>query len=196
MFDQLIGEKVKIVPMEKKHVQGLYEIAVEQDVWNHLPKNVQTINDMQSFVEKALEGKESKKEFPFVVLSHNEQIIGSTRFLNISNTNKSLEIGWTWYSPSVWGTNTNTECKYLLLKHCFETMNLIRIQFKTDEQNIRSQKAIEKLGAVKEGILRNHMVRANGTYRNSVYYSIIDSEWRAVKTRLEDILEYSHKALR
>lgn len=196
MFDQLIGEKVKIVPMEKKHVQGLYEIAVEQDVWNHLPKNVQTINDMQSFVEKALEGKESKKEFPFVVLSHNEQIIGSTRFLDISNTNKSLEIGWTWYSPSVWGTNTNTECKYLLLKHCFETMNLIRIQFKTDEQNIRSQKAIEKLGAVKEGILRNHMVRANGTYRNSVYYSIIDSEWRAVKTRLEDILEYSHKALR
>ncbi len=196
MFDQLIGEKVKIVPMEKKHVQGLYEIAVEQDVWNHLPENVQTINDMQSFVEKALEGKESKKEFPFVVLSHNEQIIGSTRFLDISNTNKSLEIGWTWYSPSVWGTNTNTECKYLLLKHCFETMNLIRIQFKTDEQNIRSQKAIEKLGAVKEGILRNHMVRANGTYRNSVYYSIIDSEWRAVKTRLEDILEYSHKALR
>ncbi|PWU67273.1 GNAT family N-acetyltransferase [Gracilibacillus dipsosauri] len=189
MFDQLIGEKVKIVPMEKKHVQGLYEIAVEQDVWNHLPKNVQTINDMQSFVEKALEGKESKKEFPFVVLSHNKQIIGSTRFLNISNTNKSLEIGWTWYSPAVWGTNTNTECKYLLLKHCFETMNLIRIQFKTDEQNIRSQKAIEKLGAVKEGILRNHMVRANGTYRNSVYYSIIDSEWRAVKTRLEDILE-------
>lgn len=75
-------------------------------------------------------------------------------------------------------------------------MNLIRIQFKTDEQNIRSQKAIEKLGAVKEGILRNHMVRANGTYRNSVYYSIIDSEWRAVKNRLEDILEYSHKALR
>src|SRR5690554_4047762 len=113
MFDQLIGEKVKIVPMEKKHVQGLYEIAVEQDVWNHLTKNVQTINDMQSFVEKVLEGKESKKEFPFVVLSHNEQIIGSTRFLNISNTNKSLEIGWTWYSPSVWGTNTNTECKYL-----------------------------------------------------------------------------------
>ncbi len=196
MFDQLIGEKVKIVPMEKKHVQGLYEIAVEQDVWNHLPENVQTINDMQSFVEKALEGKESKKEFPFVVLSHNEQIIGSTRFLNISNTNKSLEIGWTWYSPSVWGTNTNTECKYLLLKHCFETMNLIRIQFKTDEQNIRSQKAIEKLGAVKEGILRNHMVRANGTYRNSVYYSIIDSEWSDVKNRLEDILEYSHKALR
>ncbi len=140
-------------------------------------------------MEKALEGKESKKEFPFVVLSHNEQIIGSTRFLDISNTNKSLEIGWTWYSPAVWGTNTNTECKYLLLKHCFETMNLIRIQFKTDEQNIRSQKAIEKLGAVKEGILRNHMVRANGTYRNSVYYSIIDSEWRAVKTRLEDILE-------
>ncbi|QGH33710.1 GNAT family N-acetyltransferase [Gracilibacillus salitolerans] len=192
MFDELVGEKVRIVPMESHHIQGLYDIANEERIWNHLPRNIQTITDMMSFVEEALEGKESGREFPFVVLRRdNEKIIGSTRFLDISNTNKSLEIGWTWYTPSVWGTHTNTECKYLLLKYCFETLKLIRVQFKTDEQNVRSQKAIEKIGAVKEGILRNQMIRKNGTYRNSIFYSIIEQEWEAVKNKLDNILRNS-----
>ncbi len=192
MFDELVGEKVRIVPMESHHIQGLYDIANEERIWNHLPRNIQTITDMMSFVEEALEGKGSGREFPFVVLRRdNEKIIGSTRFLDISNTNKSLEIGWTWYTPSVWGTHTNAECKYLLLKYCFETLKLIRVQFKTDEQNVRSQKAIEKIGAVKEGILRNQMIRKNGTYRNSIFYSIIEQEWEAVKNKLDNILRNS-----
>jgi RimJ/RimL family protein N-acetyltransferase len=194
MFDQLVGEKVRIVPMERHHIQGLYEIAKEEVIWNHLPEIIQTIDDMKSFVEDALERREYGKDFPLVVLSRdNDRIIGSTRFLDISSVNKSLEIGWTWYTPSVWGTHTNTECKYLLLNYCFETLKLIRVQFKTDEQNVRSQKAIEKIGGVKEGILRNHMIRKDGSFRNSVYYSVIESDWKSIKNKLDNILRDSQK---
>lgn len=190
MFDELAGEKIRIVPMERHHIQGLYEIGDDKVIWSHLPKTIYTLNDMKSFVEEALYKKETGIEFPFVVLLRdNDKIIGSTRFLDISNLNKSLEIGWTWYAPSVWGTHINTECKYLLLKYCFETLKLVRVQFKTDERNVRSQKAIEKIGGVKEGILRNHMIRKDGTLRNSVFYSIIESDWVSVKNKLEDLLK-------
>ncbi|USK62266.1 GNAT family N-acetyltransferase [Peribacillus asahii] len=194
MFDELVGEKVRIVPMEEHHIQGLYEIGNDKMIWSHLPKTIQTLNDMKSLVEEALENKESGKEFPFVILLRdNDRIIGSTRFLDISNPNKSLEIGWTWYTSTVWGTHTNTECKYLLLKYCFETLKLIRVQFKTDERNVRSQKAIEKIGGMKEGILRNHMIRKDGTFRNSVFYSVIESDWVSVKNKLDNILRNSQK---
>nr|WP_275896245.1 GNAT family protein [Paraliobacillus sediminis] len=189
MFDELVGEKVRIVPMEKHHIQGLYGIGNDPMIWGHLPITIQTENDMKFFVEDALENKNSGREFPFVViLCNSNKIVGSTRFLNISHPNKSLEIGWTWYSPTVWGTHVNIECKYLLLKFCFETLKLIRVQFKTDERNIRSQKAIEKIGGVKEGILRNHMIREDKTYRNSVFYSVIENDWELVKKKLEGIL--------
>ncbi|MDL4839438.1 GNAT family N-acetyltransferase [Aquibacillus rhizosphaerae] len=189
MFDELVGEKVRIVPMERCHIQGLYENGNEKMIWSHLPKTIHTENDMKSFVEEALRNKNSGKEFPFVVLLRdNNSIVGSTRFLDISHLNKSLEIGWTWYSPSVWGTHINIECKYVLLKYCFETLKLIRVQLKTDERNVRSQKAIEKIGGVKEGILRNHMIREDGTFRNSVYYSVIQNDWELVKNRLESLL--------
>ena len=189
MFDELVGEKVRIVPLEKSHIQGLYEIGNNGMIWSHLPKTIYTLQDMRSFVEEALTKKDSGIELPFVVLLRdNNKIIGSTRFLDISNLNRSLEIGWTWYSPAVWGTHINTECKYLLLKYCFETLNFIRVQFKTDERNVRSQKAIEKIGGVKEGILRNHMIRKDGTFRNSVFYSVIESDWAFVKSKLENIL--------
>lgn len=188
-LDELIGKHVRIVPMERNHIKDLYDIGYIEDIWTHLPKTIQTLNDMESFVEEALENKESGKEFPFVILLHDGKIIGTTRFLEISNKNKSLEIGWTWLTPSVWGTHINTECKYLLLKYCFEIMKIIRVQIKTDEQNVRSQKAIERIGGIKEGILRNHMIRKDGSYRNSVFYSVIDRDWKAVKQKLETILD-------
>ncbi|TXC79018.1 GNAT family N-acetyltransferase [Metabacillus litoralis] len=196
MFDELVGEKIRIVPMDKDHIQGLYEIGNDKIIWSHLPKAIYTLNDMKSFVEEALCKKETGMEFPFVVLLRdNDKIIGSTRFLDISTQNKSLEIGWTWYTPSVWGTHINTECKYLLLKYCFESLKLIRVQFKTDERNVRSQKAIEKIGGVKEGVLRNHMIRKDGTFRNSVFYSVIESDWVSVKNKLANILEIPQKQM-
>lgn len=116
------------------------------------------------------------------------QIIGSTRFLDIDYQQKRLEIGFTWITPTKWRTPINTECKYLLLKYAFEQLSVNRVQIKTDHENKRSQAAIERLGAKKEGILRNHMIRSNGTIRNTVVYSIIDSEWSDVKLRLEGLL--------
>ncbi|MCI2256387.1 GNAT family N-acetyltransferase [Domibacillus sp. PGB-M46] len=97
----------------------------------------------------------------------------------ISPAHKSPKVGWTWFHPSVWGTPVNKECKHLLLRYCFHELGIIRIQLKTDHRNIRSQKAIERLGAGKEGILRNHMIRGDGSYRHSVFSSIIASEWPA-----------------
>ncbi|MBN6189192.1 GNAT family N-acetyltransferase [Aneurinibacillus sp. BA2021] len=117
-----------------------------------------------------------------------EKVVGSSRFLNISPSNRTLEIGWTWYSPEVWRTRMNTECKYLLLRHCFEVLSTIRVEFKTDSRNLRSQRAIERLGAVKEGVRRNHRILPDGYIRDSVYYSVIPQEWETVKARLQHLL--------
>ncbi|WP_342045276.1 GNAT family N-acetyltransferase [Bacillus sp. OTU530] len=190
LFDELRGDLVRIVPMERYHVQGLYESGKERDIWTHLPRGMNTLADMQSFVEEALKRKRLGEEFPFVILlRENNKVLGTTRFLGISRPNKSVEIGWTWLNPSVWGTNINTECKYLLLEYCFETLGIIRVQFKTDERNLRSQKAIERIGGVKEGVLRNHMIRQDGSYRNSVFYSIIEQDWATTKAKIKNYLE-------
>ncbi|ASB68846.1 GNAT family N-acetyltransferase [Bacillus subtilis] len=188
---ELTGELIRVVPMDKSHIQGLYEAAKDENIWAHLPKTITTLHDMEAFVEEALQTKESGTEFPFVII-HREtgKIVGTTRFLYMSSASRSLEIGWTWFHPPVWGTSVNTECKYLLLQYCYEQLNTIRVQF---ERNIRSQKAIERLGAVKEGILRNQMIRKDGTFRNSVFYSIIDSEWPSVKQHLERRLRLPEK---
>ncbi|CAI6241227.1 GNAT family N-acetyltransferase [Bacillus subtilis] len=191
---ELTGELIRVVPMDKSHIQGLYEAAKDENIWAHLPKTITTLHDMEAFVEEALQTKECGTEFPFVII-HREsgKIVGTTRFLYMSSASRSLEIGWTWFHPSVWGTSVNSECKYLLLQYCFERLNTIRVQFKTDERNIRSQKAIERLGAVKEGILRNQMIRKDGTFRNSVFYSLIDRDWPSVKLHLERRLQLPEK---
>jgi RimJ/RimL family protein N-acetyltransferase len=116
-------------------------------------------------------------------------VAGATRYLNIMPKDRGLEVGGTWYGLDFQRTPVNTECKYLLLTHAFETLNCIRVQIKTDSRNVRSQKAIERIGAVKEGILRNHMILPSGHYRHSVFYSIIDSEWEKVKKNLEAMLD-------
>ncbi|MEC1430346.1 GNAT family N-acetyltransferase [Bacillus subtilis] len=191
---ELTGELIRVVPIDKSHIQGLYEAANDENIWTHLPKTITTLRGMEAFVEEALQTKETGTEFPFVIIHRKAgKMVGTTRFLYMSSASRSLEIGWTWFHPSVWGTSVNTECKYLLLQYCFEQLKTIRVQFKTDERNIRSQKAIERLGAVKEGILRNQMIRKDGTFRNSVFYSIIDSEWPSVKQHLERRLQLSEK---
>ncbi|AEP89931.1 acetyltransferase, gnat family [Bacillus subtilis subsp. subtilis str. RO-NN-1] len=193
-LQELTGELIRVVPMDKSHIQGLYESANDENIWTHLPKTITTLRGMEAFVEEALQTKETGTEFPFVIIHRKTgKMVGTTRFLYMSSASRSLEIGWTWFHPSVWGTSVNTECKYLLLQYCFEQLKTIRVQFKTDERNIRSQKAIERLGAVKEGILRNQMIRKDGTFRNSVFYSIIDSEWPSVKQHLEQRLQLSEK---
>ncbi|WP_129710622.1 GNAT family N-acetyltransferase [Priestia megaterium] len=186
---ELVGTSVKLVPLEKMHEQGLYEAAKPKEIWEHLPVKVHSLSDMKRLIESALKAKQEGRELPFAVFDiESHSIVGSTRFLDISLPNKSVEIGWTWYHPCVWRTRVNTECKYLLLKYCFEELKLHRVQFKTDVRNNRSREAIKRLGATQEGISRKHMVLPDGYVRDSVIFSIIDDEWPFVKKRLEDFL--------
>lgn len=185
----LMGDRVKLEPMEVYHEQELLDAGNNPDIWAYMPMKVQSIEDMKHLVDGALQARGHGSEFPFVIIDKDSgKIVGSTRFLNISIPNRNLEIGSTWLSPTVWRTRINTECKYLLLKHCFEILGTIRVQLKTDSRNVRSQQAIERLGAVKEGVLRNHMIMPDGYLRDSVFYSVIDREWEQVKEKLESML--------
>ncbi len=179
----LIGKRVELVPLEISHIDSLFEAGNDPEIWTHTPGNINSIEAATQYVNKALT---QQNAVPFVIKDvESQKVIGSTRLYDISLEHKGLEIGSTWLTPSVWRTAVNTECKYLLLKHCFEVLGMIRVQFKTDRRNVRSQNAIERLGAVKEGILRNHMILSDGYIRDSVYYSILDKEWPLVKEQLE-----------
>lgn len=186
---ELVGRRARLVPLEKHHITALYQAAQHAEIWTYMPMDIKTMEDMELLVDKALTAQEKGQEFPFVIHDQaTDRIVGSTRFLDISILNRSLEIGWTWLSPEVWRTRINTEAKYLLLTHCFETLGTIRVQLKTDARNIRSQQAIERIGATKEGILRKHRIMHDGFVRDSVYYSVIFEEWTSVKQRLETLL--------
>lgn len=186
----LTGQHVRLEPMTVAHTTGLAGIGAGQPFWRFmLYGDIQTEEDMKNWVLDILERATHGTDLPFVAIHLASGLIaGATRYLNISPKDHGLEIGGTWYGPEYQRTVVNTECKYLLLEHAIEHLKAIRVQFKTDIHNVRSQRAIERIGAVKEGILRNHIIRPDGTYRDSVFYSILDTEWPAVRSRLESML--------
>lgn len=189
---ELSGIRAKLIPMEIHHTEALFEAGNDPFIWTYMPEQIQSREDMEQLVKKALAGRERGTEFPFAIIDREtDKIVGSTRFLDISIPNRGLEIGWTWLSPEVWRTSVNTECKLLLLTYCFEQLKAIRVQLKTDERNTRSQNAIARIGATREGTLRNHRILPDGHYRHSVYFSILDSEWPAVKEKLTGYLRAS-----
>lgn len=183
----LTGKFVRLEPMSEAHVPALAEIGAGQDFWHFmLYGDMRTEADMRNW---ALDILSRQGDVPFVAIQLSSgRVAGATRYLNVMPKDRGLEIGGTWYGIEFQRTAVNTESKYLLLKHAFETLGCIRVQFKTDSRNVRSQKAIERIGGVKEGVLRNHMILTDGTIRHSVFYSILDSEWDGVKKRLENIL--------
>jgi len=183
----LTGKFVRLEPMTEAHAPALAEIGAGQDFWHFmLYGDMKTEADMRNWVLDILS---RSGDVPFVAVHlASGRVAGATRYLNVSPKDRGLEIGGTWYGLDFQRTAVNTECKYLLLKHAFETLGAIRVQLKTDARNVRSQKAIERIGAVKEGILRNHMILPDGYIRDSVFYSIVASEWDGVKSRLESIL--------
>lgn len=187
----LPGTYVRLEPMTEEHIAGLAEIGVGQPFWHFmLYGDIQSVDDMRNWVLDILARAEKGTDLPFVAINlESERVAGATRYLNIMPKDRGLEIGGTWYGPEFQRTYVNTECKYLLLRHAFETLGCIRVQLKTDLRNERSQRAIERIGAVKEGVLRNHMILPDGHYRHSVFYSILDTEWPRVKQRLEEMLE-------
>lgn len=186
----LQGDSVELVPMELSHLDGLWKAAMPEEIWDFTASKIRSKEQMEKMIKDALAEKEKGNQFPFVVLhKQDNKIVGSTRYLDISNANKSLEIGWTWYNPEVWRTRVNTECKYLLLKCAFEEWGMNRVQFKTDSRNVRSQRAIERLGAKKEGILRKDRILPDGYIRDTVVYSIIQDEWTLIHNKLLQLLE-------
>jgi RimJ/RimL family protein N-acetyltransferase len=150
---------------------------------------VRTVDEMAAYLETALREQERGVSLPFAIVEKaTGRAIGSTRYGNIDRTHHRLEIGWTWVARNWQRTAMNTEAKYLLLKHAFELLGCMRVELKTDSLNERSRAAILRIGAREEGIFRNHMITASGRIRHSVYFSIIDSEWPAVRARLESML--------
>ena len=183
----LQGKHVRLEPMTEAHIPDLAEIGIGQSFWNYmLYGDIKTEEDMRQWVLDILSRVENGTDMPFVAIHlASGRVAGATRYLNILPKDRGLEIGGTWYGLDFQRTPVNTECKYLLLTHAFETLKCIRVQLKTDLLNERSQKAIERIGAIKEGVLRNHMILPDGRYRDSVFYSILDKEWGTVKKNLE-----------
>jgi len=186
----LSGNHVRLEPLSEAHIPGLTAVGAGQDFWRFmLYGDIKTEADMRNWVLDILSRAARGTDLPFAVIHLDSgRVAGATRYLNVAPHDRGLEIGGTWYGTVFQRTAVNTESKYLLLAHAFETLRAIRVQLKTDLINERSQMAIERLGAKKEGVLRNHMILPDGRIRDSVFYSILDSEWAGVKKNLEAAL--------
>lgn len=186
----LTGRHVRLEPLTEAHAPGLAKIGIGQTFWDYmLYGRMETLEDIQDWVKDIMARGACGTDLPFAVIHlESGRVAGATRYLNIMPNDRGLEVGGTWYGPEFQRTFVNTECKYLLFRHAFETLGCVRVQIKTDSRNERSQKAIERIGAVKEGVLRNHMILPDGYIRHSVFYSILDSEWPGVKKKLEEMM--------
>ena len=193
----LEGQTVDLISLDEKYFQELIQLAKDKRIWEHYIYDGSQEVRFKEWLDFSMNERDKGNHFPFVIWHKEDQkIIGSTRFMDMQPKHKKLEIGTTWLIPEYWGTIVNLECKLLLLTYCFEKKGAVRVQLKTDENNIRSRKAIEKIGGSFEGILRNDMIRGNNTHRNSVMYSILDNEWEAKKTHLMKLLQEKRKAHR
>jgi N-acetyltransferase len=183
----LEGAHVRLEPLTLAHHAGLCEVGLDEDLWRWIPVPVQTSEEMAAYIETALKEQASGVSLPFAQIKKSTgRVIGSTRYGNIERTHHRVEIGWTWIGREWQRSAMNTEAKYLLLRHAFETLGCQRVELKTDSLNQRSRNAILRIGAKEEGVFRNHMITASGRVRHTVYFSVIDSEWPEVKARLEE----------
>ncbi len=189
----LTGKFVQLEPLSEAHIPSLAKVGLDEKIWEYMRYGkITTVEQLSAWVKELLDLQSAGSDLPFTVIHLTSgEAVGCTRYLNIDQTNRSLEIGGTWYGLEYQGTEVNTESKYLLLKHAFEELGCVRVWFKTDRRNLRSQHAIERLGAVKEGVLRNHMILPDGYIRDSFVYSIIPAEWPGVKQKLEAQLGYT-----
>lgn len=189
-YEHLIpGKYLDLERLKKDHVSELEPIAIDSLIWQNLPYNITNKHSYDTFITNRLQVNLNNQQVTYVIRNKaNGEVCGSTGFNYIDADNHQVEIGPTWLSPTVWGTKINTESKYLLLSFCFERANIMRVEFRTRETNIRSQKAITKIGGVKEGLLRCHRKNDDGTFRNTIVYSIIKPEWSTTKDLLEALI--------
>jgi N-acetyltransferase len=187
----LEGRYVRLEPLSEKHIPDLTIAGQDESIWQYMLYGVITTEEgMRAWVRDILSRQARGTDLPFTVIHLGSgRAIGGTRFMDIRPQHRGVEIGGTWYATVYQRTAVNTECKYLMLCHAFEVWRCIRVQFKADVRNHRSQLALERIGAIQEGVFRNHMLLRDGTVRHSVYYSILDSEWPNVKRGLEEKLK-------
>ncbi|MEZ4773290.1 MAG: GNAT family protein [Bacteroidia bacterium] len=182
----LSGNFVRLEPLGTEHIPGLIEAAKDGNLWELWYTSVPDAAGTEKYVHKALTEYEQEKSLPFAVIDiKSGKVIGSTRYMNADTVNHRLEIGTTWYAKSYQKTGVNKECKYLLLQYAFEKLGCIAVEFRTHWHNTPSRNAIASLGAKQDGVLRNHLIDSKGNYRDTVVFSILNSEWNAVKTSLE-----------
>jgi RimJ/RimL family protein N-acetyltransferase len=187
----LTGKIVRLEPLSEVHIPELTLAGRDESIWEYmLYANLTNVESMTVWVREMFKRQQIGTDLPFAVIHRaSGRAAGATRYLEIRPSHRSLEIGGTWYAPEFQRTAVNTECKYLMLKYAFDELKCIRVQFKADVRNERSIRAIERMGAVREGVLRNHYILEDGTFRDSVYFSILDREWPAIKTSLEERLK-------
>lgn len=182
----LEGRFVRLEPLTLAHLDQLCEIALDEDLWRWTTNQVRTCDELREYIEAALQGQQQGTALPFATIERaSGRAIGSTRYGNVELRDRRVEIGWTWVGRPWQRTAVNTEAKYLMLRYAFETLGCIRVELKTDALNERSRRAIQRIGAKEEGLLRQHMITASGRLRDTVYFSVIDREWPEVKTALE-----------
>ncbi|MEO8201035.1 MAG: GNAT family protein [Gemmatimonadota bacterium] len=185
----LKGRLARLEPLTERHLPGLCKVGLDPDLWEWIPAPVTTESDMQRYVADALALAAEGSAIPFATIDQRSgEVAGCTRFGNIDLGNRRVEIGWTWLGRTFHRTGLNTEVKYLMLRHAFDTLHCVRVELKTDFLNQRSRAAIRRIGAVEEGVLRSHVLTHSGRLRDTVYYSILRDEWPSVRQSLEDRL--------
>jgi RimJ/RimL family protein N-acetyltransferase len=182
----LEGDVVRLEPLTMAHAASVRAVGLDPELWRVTTTRLASNEDVTEYITSALRERTSGTALPFAtILRDNETLVGSTRFGNYDRTHRRVEIGWTWVARPWQRTAVNTEAKYLMLRYAFETLGCIRVELKTDRLNERSQRAMERIGAVREGVLRSHMIVGDGRVRDTVYYSVIAPEWPEVKRLLE-----------
>lgn len=182
----LVGTRARLEPLAHEHAADLLDAAGHDEIWTYLDEPTpNTLDQVHALVDQAHAEHARGLRLPFATVDTlTGRALGSTSYVDIRPQDQGVEIGWTWLTPSAWGSGINTDTKYLMLRHAFEHLGCIRVAIKTDLRNLRSQHAIGALGAVREGVWRNHRILSDGHHRSTVYYSITDTEWPAARDRL------------
>ena len=183
----LTGDRVRLEPLHDGHARDLLAVGSDPDIFKYLPRPaLRALEDARAWIAEAGTERNDGRQIPFAIVElAGGRAVGSTRYLDLRPHDRALEIGWTWLGKAYQRTGINRECKLLLLRHAFEDLGAIRVQLKTDGRNVQSQTAIERIGGVREGVLRDSMIMWDGHLRDSVYYSILAREWPQVKEKLE-----------
>jgi RimJ/RimL family protein N-acetyltransferase len=178
----LENKSVLLKPLSNEDEDGLNKIAFDADIWKYTIVSVLNSNELKNYINSALEERKKNTRYPFTIINkQSAEIAGSTSYGGVSVKDKRIEIGWTWLGKKFRGTDLNKQCKFLLMQYAFEHLNFERVEFKTDFLNNRARKALLKIGAKEEGVLRSHMILHDGRRRDSIFYSVLRNEWEEVK---------------